>query len=298
MARFLSLIIALLWMAAPATGQTSPFAVKCPIYDTTVLTTANTKALSQCSLNNGTYDTIFVSVVGETTCQNGNESEFSMAYGWRSPPNYPGPASGASFTGSIAGGVLTVTSMITPSNYVISIGDYLHDNQSGARIPAATIPAEEGTHLTVTGQIDGTPGGIGHYIVSNAAVIVSSETMWSLPTYYGGTSASPPNSVYMLEGLDNQACINGKTYIVNFSGAETAMMVPNIDLWVIVLFSSVLAGGGTTAKSASFNNGQMTILSPAPYTPPVPAPSTPPVPAPSTPPVPAPYSPPFPGIAR
>lgn len=268
-------VIAMLFLAfaTPALAQS---AVNCPIYDTTVLSVGNSKLISNCSLNNGPYDTMFTSIVGETTCQTGNSSEFTAAVGLLSPPTFTGPGTGAHIRGTISGGVLSVNSMVTPfPGFGITLGDYLHDGQSGAGIPSLTTPSAQGTHLTVVSQIDGTTGGVGHYSVSDATVNVAvEEDIWSLPTYYGSTTARPPSSVAMLRNLDVSACSNGKTYIFSADTLVNAQFNPNINMWLTWLFSGPLSGGGTTSKSASFNNGQMTMFSLATYSGgPAPAPS-------------------------
>jgi hypothetical protein len=161
---------------------------------------------------------------------------------------------GASFNGSITGGILTISSMVTSSPpYNIEIGQTLFDASSGSNIPGGV----NGSTLTIIGQTDAT-----HYTVSNSGITVGSEQMWSLNVATG----KPPSSIQISKGIiEHLACQNGKTFIVNMSGVlPNNDLSTNLNIWASVLLTSESIAGHNS-QSASWNNGQITMVALAKY---------------------------------
>lgn len=256
-----ALLTAVLACAGPARsyvhGGTSVahLAQNCPTYDTTVLTyPRGAMLIANCRINTGKYGTVLATLTGQITCGNVSDGFLEMvaAVGQPLPP-------GANFNGSISGGVLTVSSMITPAQFIITPGSetFLFDASSGANIPAGA----NGSTLTVTSQIDGTQGLTGHYAVSDNTVTVGSEVMWSGITYAG---AHPTGTIFIgRDPLEQTACQNGKQHPVTMAGGIRPgdFAGNNLDTWIGVVFVTESIGGHNP-QSASWTNGQITMMAP------------------------------------
>lgn len=248
----LALLLALLLLAPPASAQ---LIANCPTYNTTALSTNASSVISSCTLKTGYKDQLYVHAEGEALCGSTSTASLSLFLVTSKPKL------GASFVGSIAPGtpdVLTVTSMVTPPGFIIEATELLSDANSGA---AGGIPINaNGSTVSVGAQIDGTPGGIGHYNLSSTGVTVASETMWALFNYAG----KPPSSLQITTRiLELTACTNGKTYIASVLGNEAAGFSPNATVWIILGLTTE-KNTGPTPMSGSFNNGQITVFTTAP----------------------------------
>jgi hypothetical protein len=247
--KFITICFALVVSVVAASAQT---AVNCPTFNTTEFTTGGAVVLANCQANSGMYGTISVAATGEVTCGPFSDAEFKLYAGVGTSP-YSSP--GANFYGQISGGILIVTSLVTPTTFNISTGQTLFDANSGSSIPNSA----SGSTLTITGQIDGPPGGVGHYSVSDSSPTVGNELMWALnvtPVLEG-----PPNSIQLSRPLEHLACQNGTTSVVTMTGsvAVGTFVETRLNLWVaLVLTSESLSG--RNPQSASWNNGQITIV--------------------------------------
>lgn len=273
----------LLFMPAPASAQ--PYQVQCPIYNTTVLDgISSVRTISACALSTGSLSNLFISVTGEAHC--GATSDVMMSIGAiPGPPFNATPTTGASFMGSISSaGILTVTSMVTPGGFNIGVGMNIFDAGSGA---AGFIPAigNTGSQVTIspfgTGGTTGT-GGVGTYSLLNNGVAasgftVANEQMWAAPACGDaqcicGTSTclSGGGRSISRDPIEMTQCLGGHTYIVTLTGTLNPNdFGANALTYVSLQFlTEYLAFTSQPPSSGSFNNGQIDILSPAPYTPP------------------------------
>lgn len=262
------LLVLLALLAGPASAQT---AVNCPIYDTATLSINVSSVISDCTINVGPKGVAFVTVTGELSCTAGGSA--SNAAFWLeavAAPSSGGTArpKGASFTGSITGGVLTVTGMLTPAGFVIDtpvtmpgVTIALYDATNGTGIPKGVT----GSTLTINGaQIDGTPGGIGHYPVSDNTVTVGSETIWAL--YNWGNNTQPSGALSLVRGpMEHLRCASGSTYVVNYTGvvrgAPTLDFGTNNNIVILVgLFSESISG--QPPVNSFLKNGQISAAVP------------------------------------
>lgn len=261
-------LLVLFLLTGPAWAQT---AVNCPIYDTGTLSVNGSSVISDCTINVGPKGVAFVTVTGELSCTAGGST--SQAAFWLealTSPSSGGTArpKGASFTGSITGGVLTVTAMITPAGFVIDtpatmpgMTIALYDATNGTGIPKGA----SGSTLTINGaQIDGTPGGPGHYPVSDNTVTVGSETIWAL--YNWGNNTQPSGSLALVRGpMEQFKCGSGNTYVINYTGVIRG--APVLDFGTnnnIVLFVGLFSESisGQPPVNSFLRNGQISAAVP------------------------------------
>jgi hypothetical protein len=231
------------------TSYSAPQAINCPTYNTTEFTTGGAVVLSNCKINAGPYGVVFVTATGEVTCGALSDAQTVLVAGVGTAPY---PATGAKVSGHISGGVLTITSMITPPSFTVATGQTLFDGNSGSGIP--TSPA--GSTLTITGPISGS-GGVGTYSVSDNSVSVGEESIWALNvTPPGGV---PPGGITLSFPHEDVNCRNGTTGVITITGAiPTTNGVQGMVLWFAILLTS--ENLGNNPQSASWNNGQISMI--------------------------------------
>ena len=161
-----------------------------------------------------------------------------------------GTGSGGAGTYTVCGNTTGCPTQTVGGPESMTTGQVLFDANSGSQIPGGV----QGSILTITGQTDAM-----HYTVSNAAITVSNEQMWALNV--SAIDGAPPSSLQISrDPLEHLACQNGKTFIVNFTGGVPNNVLGTNNLtWVAILLTSESIGGGNS-QSASWNNGQITIV--------------------------------------
>lgn len=242
------------WTHGKAPPSTSPFAINCPVYDTTETTSGTAVVMSNCVLGVVTNRAMYVSLTGSVTC--GPLSDIALILVAAVSPGTPPIPLGANFIGSVSAGVLTVTSMITPPAFIIQTGNTIFDANSGSGIPST---GNNGSTVSITSQLTGTTGGVGTYSLSDSSFSVGSELMWALKFY--APLGGPPNSAQISRGpLEQLSCQNGKSQIVTLAGNLSAnSFAGSVPVLVIALMTSEPIAGGPS-QSASLKNAQMTIL--------------------------------------
>lgn len=248
-------------LTTPAYAQ---LAGSCQMYDTTSLSVNASAVISDCTANTGKYGNIYVSVTGELSCiaNNSNLTGIQL-FAMSSITHKP---LGARVTASITGGVMTVTSMLTPwpSNFAIEPGSttFLFDSQNGAGIPKGST----GSTLTVVNQltntdITGLAGGTGTYTVSDATVTVASETIWVL---YNSLSTGGGAGTVAIgrDTLEHSMCRNGNTYIVTRTGFPSTLGTNAIVRFILVLLSETTGGNPGTSI---WNNGLISWATPGTF---------------------------------
>lgn len=242
------------WTHGKAPPTTSPYAVNCPVYDTTETTIGTAVVMSNCVLGVVTNRALYASLTGTVTC--GPLSDVALILVAAVSPGTPPIPLGANFSGSVASGVLTVTSMITPPEFIIQTGNTIFDANSGSGIPSS---GNNGSTVSITGQLSGATGGVGTYSLSDSSFSVGSEPMWALKFY--APLGGPPNSAQISRGpLEQIACQNGTSQIVTLAGNIPANnFAGSVPILVIALMTSEVIGSGPS-QSASLKNAQMTLL--------------------------------------
>lgn len=240
-------------------GKAPPFAMSCPIYDTTVLSKRASSAISDCKAFIGNYRTLFVTATGQLSCELGAPPGFAVGFGlWAVGTANPQPPLGANFIGSISSGVLTVTSMITPSRFIIENGELLSDGQSGVGIPNT---GPNGSNTTIQNQLtstepDGSLGHRGTYSLFNGSFSVGSESIWALNNYNQTPTGGAGVSAVLLE--QSSCNVTGKTYPMHFSGALKPQTFIRPYVWIGLSFESEFA-----PASSNWRQGQITVWSPS-----------------------------------
>ena len=257
------ILTAVMIFAAPARAQ---LVTSCTIYDTTVLSSGNAGALTYCPISTGPYDEMMLFITGEVTCGPLSDLGLTPTFGTGglNNPHQIYPALGANFVGSISGGVLTVTSMITPMpTFTIGPGQTLSDANNGTQIPiGATTCAGapcNGSTVTVTAQIDGAPGGVGHYSVSDGTITIGSETMWALNV--SAPLGKPPATVGGVI-IEETQCQQGTRDLMTIHSASRNFFVANTILFIQPLIAAEQIAG-RPVQSASFKKGQISAFAPA-----------------------------------
>lgn len=224
MKRLLALFFLLLsWPAHAQSVQT------CTGLDTTVYDSTPLATLNICNVTTGPNGVIFANVMGQVSCGSTQTASVQMFVGLGSSP-----VTGANFAGSVAAGVLTVTSMLqgtgTPP-WTIQVGQTLTGNGL--------------TPMTITGLGTGT-GGTGTYTVSNASATGSSgaDGWFTL-------NALPVGVIPMSPAFHQTAC---NSLLVLTSAAGSYNGSPGGTYWIAV----VIAGSDGTQKS-SWNNQTISI---------------------------------------
>lgn len=254
-------IILFLCILLCSSAAHAQLAVNCPTYNTTEFTTGRAAVLSACTISTGPFDTVYVTAIGETTCGPGSDVSLILVTGTGAGPY---PSTGANFNGSITGGVLTITSMVTPyPAFTVATGQTLFDAGSGSGIPNGSATCNgspcKGSNLTITGPLTGS-GGVGTYSVSDNSVTVGAELMWALNI--AEPEGKPPNSLLISKGtLEQFNCTNGTSIIMVSATLPAGTFAPNNLNWVSIMLTSESISGGLP-KSASWNNGQITMFAP------------------------------------
>lgn len=247
------LLLAFIFLIGIVPACSAQYAYNCPTYDTIAFdaSLSGVAVIADCQINTGVTGAVLAVATGTITC--GANSDYAATM-FATSLTY---SLGANFNGSLVGTTLTVSNMITPTQFTIQSGQFLYDNLSGAGIPLNN----GGSTVSVTGQLtstepDGALGLRGTYSVSTAAT-VSSELMWAL------TKAGPlPSKAQIAHGpVEQLACRNGTSQLVTIVGAvPAAAFIPNFNLHIILTISAENIGG-MNPQSASFKNGQISVIS-------------------------------------
>lgn len=225
----LAIVAALFSTAAQAQTSTG---IVCGGFDTITNGTTPMAVLQSCTFTTGPYGIVYATATAETLCLTSETVRMYIGTG-------ASPVNGSNFNGAVSSGVLTVISLIPgfgAAPWTIQTGQLLTPG-SGATAFTATA---------ITGQLSGTPGGVGTYSIANGALSIPSSTnLYTLNPIPGGATAITP-------AMFQTACVNG--YIIT-SIAGAFVGLPRTQYWLDMAIST-----SSGADVVQWNNNGMAIF--------------------------------------